>query len=67
MLDASHCLPSTEVLGSPFSACEVPNGKGRTARSHKSHAAVNYTPIGVEPHEPSKIILRFILHFVCSG
>ena len=23
------------------------------ARSHKSHAAVDYTPIGVEPHGPT--------------
>ena len=25
-----------------------------TARSHKSRAAVDYTPIGVEPHEPTR-------------
>ena len=24
------------------------------ARSHKSRAAVDYTPIGVEPHEPTR-------------
>ena len=33
---------------------EVPNGKGRTARSHKSLAAVDYTLIGVDPHRPTQ-------------
>ena len=28
--------------------------KAATARSHKSHAAVDYTPIGVEPHGPTR-------------
>ena len=33
---------------------EVPNGKGRTAQSHKSRAAVDYTLIGVDPHGPTR-------------
>ena len=28
--------------------------KGTSARSHKSRAAVDYTPIGVEPHGPTR-------------
>ena len=30
------------------------SGKKENARSHKSHAAVDYTPIGVEPHGPTR-------------
>ena len=34
----------------PFGLIQAP----AYARSHKSRAAVDYTPIGVEPHEPTQ-------------